>query len=197
MKRFGYIIAMAIAMHTASAFAAEQKIGVIDMQKVMESSLAYKDISTQVEKKAETYKASAAKMQEKLQKQYQELEAQKSVLAADAYTKKSKELEREAESSQESAYMERVSLDRAYSGVMKSLEEKLLEIVKRKAETSNLSVVVASAAVLYSKTDMDVTNGVIEELNIALPSMKVDFDAQKETKIVAKDAVAQDTKASK
>ncbi|MDJ1406981.1 MAG: OmpH family outer membrane protein [Candidatus Midichloria sp.] len=177
MKKLTLIISMLLLSSLAISARAEIKIAVVDGQKIIESSLAYKDITGQVEKKATLFKNSAAKMQENLQKKYKEIESQKLVLSSEAYGKKTKEFELEAEKAQESAYMDRMSLDKAYSEAMKVLEKKITDIIQAKAIEKKLDMVMTKINMIYNNKELEITDSIIEELNKSLPAVAVKFDA--------------------
>lgn len=168
--------ALLIAGFTLSANADNIKILVVDGQKIIESSLAYKDITAQVEKKATAFKNSAAKMQEDLQKKYKEIESQKAVLSTEAYGKKTKEFELEAEKAQESTYMERVTLDKAYAEAMKVLEQRITDIIQRRAKDMKADLVLTKINIVYNNNALEITDSIIEEINKSLPAVAVKFD---------------------
>ena len=171
------ISALLISGFAFIANANDVKIMVVDGQKIIESSLAYKDITAQVEKKATAFKNSAAKMQEDLQKKYKEIESQKAVLSTEAYGKKTKEFELEAEKAQESAYAERVNLDKAYAEAMKVLEQKITDIIQRRAKDVKADLVLTKVNIVYNNSALEITDAIIEELNKSLPAVSVKFDA--------------------
>lgn len=178
-NKFAILSFLIISFYVGANIArAETKIAIIDAQKVIENSVAYQGISKEVEKKAEIYKANANRLQEKLQKKYQELEAQKSVLSNDVFNSKSEDLLKEAEISQKSTHMERITLDKAYSQAVGVLENKLLEIVQKKAQEKNINVVFAKSNTLYAESNLEITDEVLNELNSSLSEVKVDFSTQ-------------------
>ena len=157
----------------------EVKIGVVNSQKVIESSSAFQDIQSQLSNRAQIYKESASKKEEDLRKRYKELESKKSVLSKEALNKKTEDLSKEAEDFQKAAYKEKGMFDKAYEQAMFVLEQKILDIVKNKAHDLKLGVVLQKAQTLYSKDEIDLTDKIIEDLNKSLTTVKVDFESAK------------------
>lgn len=172
----GFMIMGMLCVSAFNARAVDIKVGIVDFQKVIEGSAAYQNIRSQLDKKTDEFRASATKIEERLQKSYQELEGSKTVLSANDFTKKKTALDKEVESSQEKFHKEGLSLDKASSQAMSVLEKSFYEVVKQTAQTNNLSLVLASANVLYSDTNLDITDSVITSLNQKLPSFTVTFE---------------------
>jgi len=175
MKKFILTIYVFMFSSMAAVANAELKIAIVD--EIIGASSAYKGITEQVEKKATAFKNNAAKMQEDLQKKYKEIESQKSVLSSEAHTKKTKQFELEAEKAQESTYMERMSLDKAFADATKILEEKITEIIKAKAVSMNLNIVFTKNNMVYNDENLEITDAIIEELNKSMSSIAVKFDS--------------------
>ncbi len=178
------------ATYASDAEVMQTKIGVVDFQKIIESSSAYQDIRSQLDKKTDAFRSNATKIEEKLQKGYQELDSQKSVLSGEAYSKKRKALDKEVETSQEKFHMERLSLDKASSQAMAILEKKLFEIVEENAKIRDLSVVLASSSLIYSHSSLDITDIVVEQLNKKLSSVAVNFEDAADNKMQKSDGKA-------
>ena len=165
-----------LCISAVTAKAVEMQVGIVDFQKVIENSSAYQNIRSQLDKKADEFRTNAAGMEEKLQKEQQELESKKSVYSSEVYTNKRKALEKEVESYQEKFHTKRLSLDKASSQAMSVLEKNFFEVVENNAKARGLSVILASSSVLYSDTALDVTEAITEELNKKLPSFTVTFE---------------------
>lgn len=188
MKTRFFFALLAVASLNLSdvIYAAELKIAFVDEQAVMESSSAYKDIKSQLENKEKEYQNSANKMQEALQKKYEQVVSQQSTLSQESYAKKTGELQKEQSDAQNTVQMIRVSLEKAYMQSTQTVLKKLVAIIEKKAKDTGLSVVYNGAATFYKDPALDITKDIIAELNKALPHFQVKFEAVKNSTIAAK-----------
>ncbi|WP_339041261.1 OmpH family outer membrane protein [Candidatus Lariskella endosymbiont of Hedychridium roseum] len=166
----------ALGVDTTAISQSNCKIAIIDTRQFMEKSLASQSMNKQVEQKADEYKKNAIKIQEKLQKKFQEIEAQKSTLSKEALTKKNEALAQEAESYQKSVYAERISLDKAFNDAMVIYENKIHDIVAKYAEENGIMLVITKEAALYNVNSIEITDVILEQLNKEMTDIKVNFE---------------------
>lgn len=161
---------------TGVALGSEIRIATIDTQKVVEGSLAYKNIFSQLDEKQKQSRDSIQKEESKWKAKYTALEAQKNVLSKEALDARGAEIDREAESLRKFSYAERAIWEHAFSESMKVVIDKLGEIVKKYAESNGYDMVIERGAASYSKDSLSITPTVLEQLNKELPAVKVHFD---------------------
>ena len=166
---------MLFSYKNSPALADELKIATIDTSKIIESSLGYKDIISQIHQKQKTIADLIQKEDSKLKKKYQELETKKKVLSEAAINTKSDEITKEGEKLEKYAFVERSLLEKAYSDSVKTLTDKLSEIVTKYAESEKYNVIIERRALSYAKNSMDVTQKMLDEMNKNLPTVKVHF----------------------
>ena len=154
---------------------ADSRIAVIDVQKIIEQSLAYKSIDEQVSKQYDSSKALASELQEKLQAEFKTLEKRKPLVKPEEYNKNLRELEDKAQKIQESFYMEKVNLDNAFSGAMKKLEDKLFEVVANEAR-GKFDLVISKISTVYLSSSLEITDLIIVKLNESISVINVEFD---------------------
>lgn len=162
---------------TYSAAHADTNIAVADTSRIMETSLAYKDILKQLEKKYDAYRESIQKSEAQLKKKYQEIEAQKSALSKEVFEAKSEELEKDANDLRRRSYNERNILEKAQIDSLQKLNDKILEIIQTKAKNVGYTLIIEKNATPYSDDKLDLTSAILEDLDKALPTIQVDFEA--------------------
>ena len=145
--------------------AAETKFAIVDARKITEESLAFKSARDQVNKKAETLRTKATEKEKKLKQRFQELESQKAALSKEALDEKSKKLMQEAEEFNKSSYAERMGIEKAFADSMGKIEKAVSEIIKAKAQSDKINIVIDKSMVFYSAGSLEITDYVLSELN--------------------------------
>ena len=196
-----YILGMLAVSYTSLTYADDPKITVVETRKIIESSTAHNDILKQVQKKNEQFRDEIQKSESELKKKYQELETKKNALSQDAIDKKNDEISKEVAELQKRSYGQHTALEDAYRNATQILVEKTSEIVKSQAQSKGYQMVVEKGAVIYSDKSLDITDTILDEVNKALPSIEVKFEANDADKTVDKAPVAEpqksDTKQTK
>lgn len=150
-------------------------IAIVDTQKILEQSAAAKKIREQIDKKAEEFKAESSKKEDYFKKKYEELEKQKSVLAKDAYEKKSNELSKEFGDAQQKVQEARGKLDKGYMEAMQKFDGAFVDIVKEVAAKKGSKVVMQKMQTIYSDASLEITNEVLDAINKKMPTVEVKF----------------------
>ena len=168
-------IALALAAATlvtlsgiAPAAAADLKIGVVNMQKVLNTSSAGKKAQSVIEQKMKSYDASFKKDRDSLLSMRDELE-KKSSAWSDAvkqqkfgeFQKKSAELgSKEREANQELRKLQ----ERHVQPVLKKLEE----VVQNVAKSGGYDIIVPHNTILFASGKLDITDQIIKALDAAM-----------------------------
>lgn len=161
---------------------ADEKIAVVDTRKVIESSVAYSDISSQIQKKNDEFRDEIQKEETSLKKQYQDLETKKNALSQEAIDKKNEAISKEVAELQKRSYNQHSSLEGAYRNATQVVVDKTMDLVKKQAEKNKYSVVIEKAAAIYYDEKLEISDIVLEELNKALPKVEVKFEVKFEEK---------------
>jgi outer membrane protein len=151
--------------------------GIVDMNKVMQTTDAAKDIFSQLDGKRKEYLAQISKQEDSLRALQQELDKQKGTLSKEALEVKRKAFEEKYQQWQKLAQNRKDVLDRAFESAMNKLREKAAEIVAAAAKQKHYSAVFTQNAVMMSTPDLDLTGGVIEEMNKTVKNIPVDWAA--------------------
>ncbi len=101
----------------------------------------------------------------------QELTRQRSVLTAEAYAKKRKELEQEITTVQREVQKRRKNLNQLFSKGVNQVQNELVKVAKKIAEERNLDLILSKATVVIVKPKFDITNEALRRLNAILPNV--------------------------
>lgn len=151
--------------------------GIVDMNKVLQTSDAAKDIFSQMESKRKEYEGQISKEEEALRKEGDALKQQKATLSKEAFEEKAKALQGKFIQEQKLVDTRKRTLDRAFSSSITSLRREAAKIVAAIAKEKNYSVVLTEEAVMMSTPDLDMTDAVITQMNKDVKKIAIDWSS--------------------
>jgi outer membrane protein len=166
---------LAVSLVSENVLAADLKLAVVNIQKVMQDSTAAKSVREQLKSKQGGFEAEMRKKEEDLRKEDQELSKQRSVLAPDAFEKKIQEFRNKASSAQKDVQGKKMQLDKAFGGALNDIQKSVFDIVATIAKEKGYEAVIPTSQMLYADPALDVTSEVTSRLNKQLPSVSVKF----------------------
>lgn len=176
------MIAVATFQLNANAAAAEMNFGVIDPNKIAESSDAYKKAMEIMGQKEEEFAKEAGNIRETLVSKDRELEKQKNVLSPTEYAKRRDTLDIEIQNQENIFYKKRVSIDNAGKQIGEMFADKASDTVKDIAKDKNLKIVFSKDSrdiMSYYDPSLEITKDVISSLNKSLKSIPVEISDPK------------------
>lgn len=158
-----------VTMVTAgNGLAGETKIGVINMQKVLASSVAGKKAQKELESKMNALKATFKKDEEALLALQKEIEKKSSAWSDEKKQEKAIEFQkkrRDLGTKQDDANIELKQLrEKHLAPILKKLEQ----VVKDEAKKGGYTVILPNNAVLYKSGSADMTEAVTKALDKAM-----------------------------
>lgn len=165
-----------VAFTSLSAIAAEPKIVVVDIQRIMKDSLAAKDLKTELEAKKNQYQASINAKKDKLTKEMDELVKQKNVLAKDALQQKQKSFVAERDAVIKDARDKQISFDNAYKNALNEIQKAVLDIVSDMAKEQGFNIAIPTSQLIYASNEFDVSAEVLKRLDKKLPKVSLKFE---------------------
>ena len=152
---------------------AEEKITYIDLKYVLNASKAGKGAQDFLKKSFEDKQNKFMKIEKDLKNEENNLISQKNTLSKEDYKKKSDELRKKVVKYQSER---RGSLDKIAEQRAKAKNELLAAldpILKDYIKENNVSIILDKKSIIAGKSDLDVTNVIVEKLNKKLPSLKI------------------------
>jgi len=164
MKRVGgLMLALLFSMGTAVAVADNAKIGVVDLQKIMQTSSQMKGIQQKLEQEFKPRRDKLVAMEEGLKKDMEKFKRESAVMSQ---TQK-KEMERKIVSTQQTFEREgqqyQQELSSAHNDAMEELYTKIRKAISKVAENEKYDLILQKDAAPYSGK-LDVTDLVIKEI---------------------------------
>lgn len=166
MKRLSAIlVALGLSFIAASAMADLGKIGVVDLQKIMQTSEQMKVIQQRLEKDFKPRRDKLVTMEEGLK---QDMEKFKRDSAVMSQTQK-KDLEKKIVSTQQVFEREgqqyQQELSTAHNEAMEEFYSKIRKAITKVAEDGKYDLILQKDAAPFSIDKLDVTNSVMQQLN--------------------------------
>lgn len=166
MKRItSVIMALIFIIVGSSAYATGAKIGVVDLQKIMQTSTQMKVIQDKLEKEFKPRRDKLIAMEEGLKKDMEKFKRDSAVLNAT----QRKELERKIVSTQQQFEREgqqyQQELSTAHNEAMEDFYNKIRAAIAKVAQEESYDLVFQKDAAPFSVERLDVTAKVIKEIN--------------------------------
>ena len=175
MKLFRYVLLIAIIAGFSAPVAAQTKIAIVDIQKIMRDSTAAKSVRTQLDSKQKAYQAELKKKEASMQKEEKSLAGQRATLSPEAFEKKVQAFRTKATGIQKDVQTKKAALDRGFEKALNNIQKEVNAIITALAKEKGFNLAIPSGQLLYAEPSMDVTSEVLTRLNKKLPKVSVSF----------------------
>lgn len=166
MKRFGaLLVGLLFSSVSASSFADSAKIGVVDLQKIMQTSNQMKEIQQKLEKEFKPRRDKLVASETNLKSDMEKFKRDSAILSA---TQK-KDLERKIVAAQQQFERDgqqyQQELSTANNEAMEGLYAKVRAAITKIAGDEKYDIIVQKDAAPFSNTTLDVTDKVVKAIN--------------------------------
>jgi outer membrane protein len=164
----GLVLSFALLLTSQTAAAQGMKLGVVDVQRaVMQSEDGLRAQAT-LKKLFDSRQQELTKRQSDLQKQKDDIDRQKNVLSQQALQKKADEWQKEMVELQSTFVEYNKELEKKQKELTDPIFERVIAAIKRVAGLDSYDVIVDRATVAFARTDLDLTDRVVQMANGAL-----------------------------
>lgn len=163
MKRnvFGFVL-LAL-MFSAGSLQAQTKVGLVDLQKAIQSTEAGKKAKKELEAEVEKKKKDIQKREADLKKMQEDLEKKKGLLSDEVFQKRQGEFQDEMLKYREAFGKSQADLQKRERDLTQPILEKMKKVVDRIAKQKGLNLIIEnSPMILYSDASIDITNEVVQ-----------------------------------
>ena len=152
---------------------AEQKIVVLDMHYVLNSSKAGKDAQEFLKKKFNANAKKFTELEKSLKKEETDLLAAKTNLTKEEYTKKSDTLRKKVidYQSQRRSSIDNLAIQRGEA--RKVLMKRIKPILNVYIKENDVSLIIDKKNMIVGSTEYDITKAIVEKLNKEFPSLNL------------------------
>lgn len=166
MKRVSAVlVALVFSLFGASVFADAAKIGVVDLQKIMQSSNQMKDIQQKLEKDFKPRRDKLVAMETTLKSDMEKFKRDSAIMSA----AQKKDLEKKIVTAQQQFERDgqqyQQELSTAHNEAMEGLYNKVRAAISKIAGDEKYDLIVQKDAAPFSNATLDVTDKVIKAIN--------------------------------
>ncbi|MGC3997427.1 MAG: OmpH family outer membrane protein [Anaeromyxobacter sp.] len=170
----------ALALAAALPAAAQTKIGVVDVNKVLNESEQGKAAQASFRKEVEDRQKQIAVIESDLEKEKADLEKQASILTESAMRDRQGTLQKKFESYQQQAAKLSQELNDIRGKLLAPIGDRVKGVIREVAQAESLDLVIdVTAGVAYYNDAMDVTSQVLRRYNAKFPAPAAAAPAKK------------------
>lgn len=172
--KWSFAIALLILFFSInSLFAADvAKIGVVDLQKILESSAAGKSIQAQLKGQKEKMESDLKQKGSEIEKISKRLERESMVMSKDMREEKEREQRIKINDFKSLQKKYRSDLQKLEAELMNQLQRDIKELVDEMGKKDGYLLIINKYSVLYSPGSIDVTDDLIKKLNAKTANRK-------------------------
>jgi outer membrane protein len=152
---------------------AVRTIGVIDVQRILRQSAAYKSIRPQMQNLKKGFEEKFRTAEGKLRTANKDLQQERAILSPEAFTLRQQKFRKEVDALQRNMQLVNRLLELALSNGVGKIQLRARDITKEIAGELKLDLIVSNAAITFAKPQLDLTDKVLSRLNKRLPTVKI------------------------
>ncbi len=151
------------------------RIGVIDMQKILNESIAYQGVVEQFEDIRRVHRNNMTKQEDQIRDEESKLFKQKNIISKEAYAKKGQEILKKINNLKQQKNTDVKKFEIAFEKATNRIQKALVDVLSVIANEKDLNLVLAKNQVLLVGKDIDLTDNAIKQLNKVLSSVKLEL----------------------
>lgn len=156
--------------------AARETVAVVDVQYLFEKCTAWQSYRMQNSVQGQRFQEELTQQEQSLRDIEKQLATQRTVMGADAFDARRKELEQHMADMQRLMQDRKRRLDNAFSEAGSHLRDTMVRVVGEVARENGVTIVLPRASVIYmGEGALDLTQQVFARLNQELPDIKVNI----------------------
>jgi len=148
-------------------------VGIVQMSVIVSQAKAYKQVRTEMDKRANAIKADAEAMEKDLAKQRDDLVRQKTLLSPEAFKQRQVEFQKKLMDLGKSFEVRQDKLRGASEKASQEIQVKLSEVSGAIAQERGLNLVITGNSVLFAIKGYDISDEVLKRLDEQLPKVAI------------------------
>ena len=187
--KFNFILIFSLIFLSKSVFSQESnttsndvgsikdsvKIAVIDMQKILNESVAYQGVVEQFENIRRKHRNKMTKLEDEIRDSENNLFKQKNIISKESYAEKVQELSKRINEIKAQKNNDIKRFEVSFEKATNKIQKALIDVLSSIASNKNLDLVMAKSQVLLVGNNIDLTDIAVKELNKVLPKVKLDL----------------------
>ena len=151
-----------------------EKIVYLDVEKIMQDSVAGKSIISQLKKKRELSISKFKKKEKDIVDKEKKLISQKNVLSKEEFENKLKDLRNEISNYQKERNKTSTEITQSRIKASTKLINKLTPILEEYSKKNSIRIIIQKKNIVMGKKDDDITKDILEIINQKVKSIKID-----------------------
>ncbi len=164
MKRLNMWLMAILAMTSVAAYAADSRIGVVDLQKIMQTSAQMKTIQDKLEAEFKTRRDKLIAMEATLKKNMEDFKRDTAVLSQSQRKTLEKKIVSDQQQFERDGQQYQQELSTAHNEEMEKFYSKIRKAIATVAESEKYDLVFQKDAAPFSVDKLDMTAKVMQEL---------------------------------
>ena len=152
------------------------KIGVVDMKRILDEAQAAKHIQKQVETHRSQLEKEFGNLEQQLKKQKQKLINEQGQLDQQAFREKRVQFQQKLQQTRNEAQTTRQRLKKAIDNAMNVLRKNVKEVSVKLGESRNYDLVISRQGAIYAADKHDMTDAVLNRLNNKITEINIDYN---------------------
>ncbi len=165
VKKLSLCLAGLLALTSAATMASDARIGVVDLQKIMQTSAQMKSIQEKLEKEFQPRRDNLIAMEEKLKKDMEAFKRDTAVLSQSQRKDLEKKIVNEQQTFERNGQQYQQELSTAHNEAMEEFYNKIRAAIAKVAETEKYDLVFQKDAAPFSVDKLDMTAKVMKVIN--------------------------------
>tara|TARA_Y100000588_G_C14022626_1_gene824976 strand:- start:376 stop:876 length:501 start_codon:yes stop_codon:yes gene_type:complete len=166
MKRIsGLLITLTFALGSMNVFADTSKMGVVDLQKIMQTSTEMKTIQSKLEKEFKPRRDVLVEMEASLKKDMEKFKRDSTVMSKSERQKLEKKIVESQQKFERQGQEYQQELSKAHNEAMEAFYSKVRSAIAKVAEKDKYELVLQKDAAPFSAPKLDVTDKVLKQIN--------------------------------
>jgi len=152
---------------------------VVDMQRILDESMAAKNVQKQIETQSAKFQKEIEGEENELRTAEQDLGKSRDQIAADAYADREQNLRQRFLTVERHVQARHKALDQAFTDSMNAVRGVLMDIVAAVAQEHGANIALAKQQTVWLDKSLDVTDEILNRLNKQLPQITVKMPDEK------------------
>ena len=151
------------------------RIAVIDMQKILNESVAYQGVVEQFENIRRKQRNKMTKLEDEIRDTENNLFKQKNLISKEKYAEKVQALTKRINEVKDQKNKDVKRFELSFEKATSKIQAALIDVLSKIANKQKLDLVMAKSQVLLVGNSIDLTNLAVDELNEVLPNVSLDL----------------------
>ncbi len=150
-------------------------IAVVDVQRLLRESLAGQSIETQMQQFRTLLDEQITQKEATLRDERQQLNEQASLLSPEVLAERRRAFDEKVRALQREVRDRRLEVEQSYAEAISEVRQSVIDILQAFIEQRGIGVVLTRSSYLASSPNLDLTDDVLKELNLVLPSLSINL----------------------